>query len=320
MNSARPILVLGGSGFLGVHVVASALASVENSGVERRDVVSASRERGRAVEDAGIEAARFVATDALRPGEIEALIASVRPLHVVLCTSLTSLAECERYPVLARSLNADLPERVAHETAKIGARLVLVSTDLVFGATLPPPHGFDERAPAAPISEYGRSKFAGEEAALAADPRAIVVRLPLLSGESFGRGLGASDSILAVIARHETPVLFADEWRTPLDVRCAARALIEIALSADIDIDTNRRLHLCGHERMSRAQLGARVLATAGISLTAMSTGTRRESGVEALRPEDTSLDARRAAAILATPLFALRASVDSERYPWRPA
>jgi dTDP-4-dehydrorhamnose reductase len=313
MSTSRPTLVLGGSGFLGVHVVAEALARTG-------DVVSASREPGGAVAAANVERARFATVDALRAGAVEDLIAASCPSHVVLCTSLSVITECERYPVLARTLNVDLPARVARATSRCGARLVLVSTDLVFGAVPPPPHGFDEMHATGPVSEYGRSKCAGEDAALAEDPTTTVVRLPLLTGESFGRGIGASDSILAAVARREPPCLFADEWRTPLDVRCAARALVEIAFGADIELAPNRRLHLAGHERMSRAQLGARVLATHGISLGAMSTGTRRDAGLEQLRPEDTALDARRAAAVLATPLFALRTSADFDDHRWRPA
>jgi len=313
MSTSRPTLVLGGSGFLGVHVVAAALARGD-------DVVSASREPGAALASANIEGARFATVDALRAGAIEDLIAAIRPSRVVLCTSLSVITECDRYPALARTLNMELPARVARASAKSGARLVLVSTDLVFGAVSPPPHGFDEMHATGPISEYGRSKAAGEDAALAEDPNTAVVRLPLLTGESFGRGLGASDSILAAVARHETPLLFADEWRTPLDVHCAARALVEIAFGEDLALPPNRRLHLAGHERMSRAQLGARVLATHGISLGALRTGSRRDAGFELLRPEDTSLDARRAAAVLATPLFALRASGDFGNDRWRPA
>ena len=278
-------LVLGGGGFLGTHVVAAA----------GRDVVVAGRERG--------SSAGFRRLDALVPGETERVLDSVGPVRVVLCTALSSLADAEAYPGLARALNVEFPRRVARWCAKSGARLVHVSTDLVFGAKDPPSTGFREEDPPAPLSEYGRSKAAGESAVLEEHPGALVVRLPLLCGESFGRGRGASDSLLAAIARGERPALFTDEWRTPLDVANAARALVELA-----GTDASGLLHVAGPDRLSRYELGLRVLRSSGIAeeaaRAAIRPGTLRDAGMEATRPRDVSLDSRRALGLLATPLL----------------
>ena len=185
------MLVLGGSGFLGAHVVRAAGPGVIAAGREERP--------------------GSWKLDALVPDEIERVLDSVAPARVILCTALSSVADAERYPGLARALNVEFPRLVARWCARERARLVHVSTDLVFGAHEPPRTGFREEDPPAPLSEYGRSKAAGEHAVLDADPSALVVRLPLLCGDSFGRGRGASDSLLAAIARGERPELFTDE-------------------------------------------------------------------------------------------------------------
>jgi dTDP-4-dehydrorhamnose reductase len=68
---------------------------------------------------------------------------------------------------------------VADAARQAGARLIQLSTDYVFDGRASEPYAED--APTAPLSVYGRSKLAGEAAALAA-PRALVVRTSWLFG------------------------------------------------------------------------------------------------------------------------------------------
>jgi dTDP-4-dehydrorhamnose reductase len=288
MSLARRTLVLGGSGFLGVHVVRAALA-------RGGEVCMSSREPHAAPIEAEIWHARAMTLDLLRSGAIDDLLDGVQADRIVLCAALSRIDECDRYPVLARTLNVEVPERVASWTQSQNARLVFVSTDLVFGAAPPPAHGFREEDAVAPVSEYGRTKSQGEISVLREDPRALVVRLPLLYGESFGRGLGASDSVLAAVERGDMPKLFTDEWRTPLDVAVAARAVVELA-----NATTSGILHVAGRERLSRHELGVRALCARGVTraeaLRLVRATTRAEAG-HASRPADVSLDASRARA-----------------------
>lgn len=79
-----------------------------------------------------------------------------------------------------RKLNAELPGVLAAACAASGARFVHYSTDYVFGGTRP--EGYAEVAEPDPLSEYGRSKAAGERAALAAGGQVFVCRTSKLFG------------------------------------------------------------------------------------------------------------------------------------------
>jgi dTDP-4-dehydrorhamnose reductase len=132
------------------------------------------------------------------------------------------------------------------------------------------------------------------------------VRLPLLYGDSAGRGLGASDSLLAAVDRDERPPLFTDEFRTPLEVQNAARALLEL-----LDSGTRGILHVAGPQRLSRLELGLAVLDEMGLSpelaRACITEARSADAPGPALRPRDVSLDARRARALLQTPLLSVR-------------
>ncbi len=291
-------LVLGGSGFLGAHVVSAALARSERQAI----VYSASRDAGGAP-----SGARRVVFDALRDGGVDALFAEVKPRRVVLCTALAKIEDCETYPELARTLNVELPRRVAAACAAAGARLVSVSTDLVFGGGTPRAGGYVEDDPTAPVSHYGRTKAAGEDAVLQSRANAVVARVPLLFGPSFGRGRGASDGLLAAIARGEKPRLFTDEWRTPLSVVEAAAALCEL-----LDLPLAGRLHVAGPHRISRYDLGLWVIRSKGLAQGCIEAAEAADLGRKSLRPSDASLDARQARSILVSPLSGAGPSVDA--------
>ena len=297
-------LVTGATGFLGVHV-ARALAEVATvGGAARRPGVSLD----------GVADVDVRAVDLAERGAATQLVRALAPRAVVHCAALANAGACERDPALARRVNTAATVELAAACVAIGARLVFVSTDLVFGATPPPPGGFDEAHATGPVSVYGASKRDAEERALAVDPGAVVARLPLLYGDSFGRGLGATDALHAALARGETPTLFDDEFRTPLDVADAARALAELATTAD---PPRGVLHLAGPDRLSRWDLGMLALAARGLAPDDARSRVRRAPraapDLSPPRPADCSLDATRARA-------SLRAALRSPREVLRPA
>jgi dTDP-4-dehydrorhamnose reductase len=285
---ARPVatLVLGASGFLGAHVACAAWnRERKRAEGERGRIVATSREPERAPDfwrpRNAVELVRLDAPSA----ELERTLDALAPRRIVNCAAAARIADCERSPELADSVNAELPLRLARWSAAHGARFVHVSTDLVFGARTPARGAFTESDPPAPTSVYGASKARGESAVLESDARALVVRLPLLFGDSGGRALGASDSLLAAVRAGERPLLFRDEWRTPLDVSNAAEALVELA-----DRDARGLLHVAGPVRVSRVELGHLVLRAAGRKsaelLSLVRAGTRAEAGLAARSEE----------------------------------
>jgi len=78
------------------------------------------------------------------------------------------------------AVNADAVGRLAERCAKVGARLVHVSTDYVFNGK--GTHPYRESGLTEPVNAYGRGKRRGEELALAAGGGALVVRTSWLFG------------------------------------------------------------------------------------------------------------------------------------------
>jgi dTDP-4-dehydrorhamnose reductase len=283
MSSTQRLLVLGGSGYLGVHLVEAALCDPSWA----RVVLGARRPAEAPLEPAFEGHPRLVrrAVDLLGAGEPESALESCAPTHVVLAAADADGGSCKREPDRAEALNARVPGRVAAWCARRGARLVHCSTDLVFGTAPPPAGGFDEAHPVGPQGIYGETKARGELAVLGADPTALVARLPLLYGDGRGRPKGASDSLFESLAAGRRTVLFDDEWRQPAEVREVAEMLLELARGSAAG-----RLHLASAEPVTRAVLGrlcleARVAGGAA-PLPEPDVGPRSSLGLADSRPE----------------------------------
>ena len=98
------------------------------------------------------------------PETIDQLLSRERPEVIINCAAYTAVDRCEQEKGLCRSINADGPRRLAQVAERIRARLIHISTDYVFSGLRPAPEPYTEVDETEPLSEYGKTKFAGEEA------------------------------------------------------------------------------------------------------------------------------------------------------------
>jgi dTDP-4-dehydrorhamnose reductase len=259
----RRVLVTGASGQLGSYLLRE-LHRADS------DVTAWNGTRG---VDLGDEAALTAAFRAARPDVV---------LHAA---AMARIADCHRDPPRARRVNTDGTATLARLAAESAARLVFVSTDLVFDGEKPP---YREGDAVSPLSVYGRTK-ADSEAAVLAAPRAVVARVSLLFGPSLNGRPSFFDEQVTALRTGKPLTLFADEWRTPLDLATAARALLAVARS-----DCTGLLHLGGPERLSRLEMGRRLAAHLGADAAAIRPARRDEVPAPESRPRDTSLDSSR--------------------------
>ncbi len=210
---------------------------------------------------------------------------SDRPDVVLHAAAMARVADCWREPDRARRVNAEAAATLARLATDAGARLVHVSTDLVFDGEHAP---YREGDKPAPVSVYGLTKQLGEEAALAA-PRSAVVRVSLLYGPALHGRPSFFDEQAAALRAGRPVTLFRDEWRTPLDLVTAARALLAVA-----DSDFGGLLHVGGPERLSRLEMGLRLAASLGADPSPIMPADRDAAPAPEPRPRDVSLDSSR--------------------------
>jgi dTDP-4-dehydrorhamnose reductase len=101
-------------------------------------------------------------------------IRAVAPDVIVNAAAYTAVDKAESEPELAHTINALAPAVLAQEAKNTGALLVHYSTDYVFDGTGNRP--WLETDTTAPLSVYGKSKLAGEEAILASGCQYLIFR------------------------------------------------------------------------------------------------------------------------------------------------
>lgn len=226
----------------------------------------------------------LIPVDLADPQAIQTAFLTAQPQRIIHVAAMASVADCYRQPERARQINTQATAQLACLAAACQARLVFVSTDLVFDGRAAP---YRETDVPQPLSVYGATKAAAESAVLA-HPGHVVARVSLLYGPSrIGRPAFFDQQLVAL--RSGQPLsLFADEWRTPLDLPTAARGLLEL-----VESDLTGVIHLGGPERMSRLEMGQRLAAVLGCSDVALRPARRDDVPGEP-RPRDVSLDSTR--------------------------
>ena len=124
--------------------------------------------------------------DLSNPDQIRRVMQDVRPQLVINAAAYTAVDQAETELALAMRINGEAPGVLAEEAKRIGAALLHFSTDYVYDGCK---HGaWVEADPTGPLSAYGRSKLAGEEAIAAVGVPHIILRTSWvygLSGKNF---------------------------------------------------------------------------------------------------------------------------------------
>jgi len=184
----------------------------------------------------------------------------------------------------ARAIVVDGSENVARAAHVVGARLVHLSTDVVFDGRKGVP--YVETDIPSPCTDYGRAKAEAEERVAAAHPQALIVRTSLIVG-----GPAHAPSKHEQAALDPAMTFFEDEIRSPIQVGDLAAALLELT-----QLEVSGPLHVAGADDVSRAGLAELV---AGRPV--------RRAPAPPGRPLDCSLDSSRARALLLTELRGVR-------------
>lgn len=203
-------------------------------------------------------------------GAVHALVTTARPDLVV------HTAYRQDDPATCR----DGAAHVAAAARAAGARLVHLSTDLVFSGARGRP--YREEDPVDPVTPYGAAKAEGEVLVLAAHPGALVVRTSLLFGGAARPGPQER------LALDPDATFFTDELRSPIDVAVLAGDLLAYA-----NTDARGVLHRGGDVDLDRLAFARRLAAALG-----RDPGELRGAPGPPGRPKDCRLDSARARAL----------------------
>ena len=205
------------------------------------------------------------------------------PELVLNASAMNRVDDCETERDTAFAVNAVGPRNLALAARRLGATLVHVSTDYVFdGAGAP----YDEWAAPDPISEYGRSKLAGEVEASRSLPECYVVRTAVVFGAS---GRNFARTMLDLARGSEAPVDVVDDVvGSPTHAGYLAEAIRRLAVSGRFGL-----YHVAGGGACSRADLARAVFVGAGQDPSRVRGVPSTSRAEAARRPLNSALEGR---------------------------
>jgi dTDP-4-dehydrorhamnose reductase len=262
------ILVTGGSSYLGQHLVPLALSGYDTSCTYF-------------THNSPADAPAF-RLDVRDGRAVYALVERLQP-DVIIHT-----AGSNRVPDMAEVITIGT-EHVTNAAQKAGARLVHISTDVVFNGQDAP---YAEEAEPTPIHAYGRAKAQAERIA-AKHPDHVIVRTSLIYGLSvMDRGTAW---VVEALQKNQPVTLFTDQLRNPVWVQTLSLACLELATNNYQGV-----LNVAGEQILTRAEFGLRMLDWWGIKeRSSLHLGPSDHTKW----PADCTYNLNRARAILNTPL-----------------
>lgn len=176
------------------------------------------------------------------------------PDVIINAAAISEPAKCDEDPAGSSRVNVHLPSALARLAHHVSARLIHLSTDMVFDGRA---SHYSPDSPTSPTSEYGRQKLVAEKNILQQAPElAIVLRTTLLTGNSLRGRRSAHEKLFENWAAGKPTPLFADELRQPCLANNLAEAVVEIAERNDV-LGT---FHWAGAETISRYEIGRQIL------------------------------------------------------------
>ena len=161
--------------------------------------------------------------DLSRADEIRRVIQSVQPDLIINPAAYTAVDKAETEPELAYAINAIAPQVLAEEAAKIGAKLVQYSTDYVYNGKKFGPYLEDDITD--PLSVYGKSKLAGEDAIRAVGLPYLIFRTSWVYG-AYGKNF--LKTILRLAGEREELRIVVDQLGAPTSSHSIAEATLSV--------------------------------------------------------------------------------------------
>src|SRR5437867_2602584 len=168
--SVKRVLIVGGNGLLGQKVteflVRGSAYQIVVSSVEPKPVRQ-------------LNSAAYLQLDVTSKKEVKRVMHEVEPNVIINCAAMTNVDACENERELAWRLNVEGVEHLIEASRRTAATIYHVSTDYVFDGKTGP---YDEQARPEPLSYYGKTKLASENALHVSGVEYFIARTMVLYG------------------------------------------------------------------------------------------------------------------------------------------
>lgn len=204
-----------------------------------------------------MESAPYHALDITAHKAVRDLVAETRPDVIINCAAMTNVDACETDRELAWKINVEGVEYLADAAKKQHATVVHVSSDYVFDGKNGP---YAEGDKPEPLSYYGKSKLASENALRSSGVPHVIARTMVLYGHAAGVKANFALWLVQSLQARQTVRIVDDQIGNPTLVDDLAYGLLRA-----IEIGKTGLYHIAGRDIVSRYEFAVRLARVFGL-------------------------------------------------------
>jgi dTDP-4-dehydrorhamnose reductase len=241
------------------------------------------------------EGQKDLAVDITKKEQTLKSIVNTAPSVVVHTAAETNVDRCEAERGLAQRINVDGTANIAAGCARVGAKLILISTDYVFDGRK---GNYAETDEPNPISFYGLTKREAERIVASTSSDSLIVRASVLYGWHPTK-LNFATWVLKGLRERQTLKVVNDHINSPTFAGNLADAIHKA-----IERNSQGLLHVAGSERTSRLDFARRIARQFDLDERLLVPVKMSDLNWIARRPKDSSLNVGKAQKELGIQLF----------------
>jgi len=229
------------------------VAVIGATGQLGRDITSALSAEGNAVTELGHEDVDISCSDSVKRS-----LEAIHPDVVVNTAAFHHVEKCEADPAMAFSVNGLGARNLGQTTAALGAKLIHISTDYVFGGEKNSPYVETDRA--TPVNVYGNTKLSGEHFVSSTNPHHFILRVSALYGSSPCRAKGGLNfvDLMIKLSRERDEIRVVDsECVSPTPTFEIAAQIVELSRTSEYGLYHATAEGSCTWYEFARAILDA---------------------------------------------------------------
>jgi dTDP-4-dehydrorhamnose reductase len=241
MNPLR-FLVVGSNGLLGQKtaelLVRGMASSVTLSSLEERPLQQSGD-------------TEYIKADLTSRKEVKQLLTHCNPDVIVNCAAITNVDACETDRELAWKVNVGGVENIIESARRTDAMIVHISSDYVFDGKNGP-YAEDDRPE--PLSYYGKTKLASENALRTSGLRFLIARTMVLYGYAPGVKPNFALWVIQSLEKNIGIRVVDDQFGNPTLADDLAYALVR-----GVDLGRTGVFHVAGRDIISRYEFAVRI-------------------------------------------------------------
>ncbi len=220
--------------------------------------------------------------DITRLSDVKSMVSHYRPDIIINTAAQTAVDACEEDRLSTWRLNVDGLKNLIIPARRIeGCRIIQLSSDYVFDGHHPP---YTEESRPRPVSYYGKSKLASENALLASPVDGAIVRTQVLYGTGYEVRMNFVAWVLAQLEKGEPFRVVTDQRGNPTMADDLAYGIYKLT-----EKQCSGVYHVTGPESIDRFSFARKIAEIFNFDPSLIGPTTSREIGQAANRPPDST-------------------------------